>query len=186
MKVIVRGSLALLGLLLSVLHSNWAPAYADDFCVQLTATEFNQSRRRAGTDNGCSGDRFSHPEFWARERARANANTAIEPQCVNNVTLAMAQHACTRANLVVNTADFNFWGAFPPSARPAANKVEYLGHGIGGASSVNLCAAATDTSITQRSEVDGNCSAFAMGFAPTRVFVTARARARCAVVCRTP
>ena len=39
MKVIVRGSLALLGLLLSVLHSNWAPAYADDFWVQLTATE---------------------------------------------------------------------------------------------------------------------------------------------------
>jgi hypothetical protein len=162
------------------------PASADDFCVQLTRSEFDQSRRRRGDANACAGDRWSNPAATARERARNNAINAIQPQCVNRVTLQMASHACTRAGLVVNTAGANFWGMFPPSARPAANKVEYFGHGIGGASSVNLCGAAHDLSIAIVRPVDGTCAGVSNASPPLREFVTARARARCGVICSTP
>jgi hypothetical protein len=185
-KTILPGSLVFFGILFFDTSANWGHALADDFCVQFTTNEFNQSRQRNGKDNACEGDRFSNPVFWARDRARDNANAAIEPQCVNNISLAIARHACTRANLVVNTAGANFWGVAPPTAKPAANKVRYLGHGIGGAATVNLCAAATDTSISQQRVRDGGCDGFSQGFPGHRVFVTAHARARCGIVCSTP
>jgi len=154
------------------------PAMATDFCVELTVSEFPHSAQRRGDDNSCS-----NPD--AANIAGENAINAIEPQCVNNVTLQSAAHACTRANLNLNTSPINWWAAFPPSAKPNAFKVRYVGHGIGSASSVNLCGVAHVVSFTRRFAVDGTCS-WNGGSPPLRTFVTVHARARCAVVCSTP
>jgi hypothetical protein len=50
---------------------------------------------------------------------------------------------------------------------------------------VNLCAMAHDIRVRTRSVVDAHCP-HDSGLLPHRTFATARAWARCAVICRTP
>lgn len=160
-------------------------AFATDFCVELTATEFNHRGERRGDHNTCAGSRPSNIEAVARERARTNANNAIASKCLNSVTPDIQQQACSRVNLAANTSSNTSWTDFPPAPKPEAKKVRYIGQGIGAAAGVNLCAMAHDLRIRTRNVVDGRCS-HDRGLLPHRTFVTARAWARCAVVCRTP
>ena len=117
----------------------------------------------------------------ARERARDNANNAIASQCLKNVTADIAKQACTRVNLVANSASDNSWVDSPPASKPNADKVKYIGQGIAsGAAGVNLCAMAHDLRLRTRNVVDGHCP-HGSGLLPHRTFATARAWARCAV-----
>jgi hypothetical protein len=182
------GSLALTVVALSAAPLDYGirPALASDFCVELTATEFNQRVERRGDDNACAGSDPSDIKAMARERARDNANNAIASQCLNNVTLDIGKQACTRVHLVANSSPNNARVDSPPAAKPGANKVKYIGHGIGsGAAGVNLCAMAHDLRLRTRNVVDGHCP-HDSGLLPHRTFATARAWARCAVICRTP
>jgi hypothetical protein len=88
--------------------------------------------------------------------------------------------------LVASTSPNNAWADSPPAPKPDASKVKYIGHGIGGgAAGVNLCAMAHDLRLRTRNVVDGHCP-HDTGLLPHRTFVTARAWARCAVICGTP
>ena len=181
------GSLALTVVALSAAPIDYGmrSAFATDFCVELTAAEFNRRIERRGDDNACAGSDSSNIKAIARDRARDNANNAIASQCLNNVTLSIGQQACTRVNLVANTSPSNSWVDVPPVPKPDANKVKYIGQGIGSAAGVNLCAMAHDIRLRTRNVVDGHCS-HDSGLLPHRTFVTARAWARCAVICSTP
>jgi hypothetical protein len=166
-------------------------AFAADFCVELTAAEFNHRAERRGDDNACAGSdspdirAISHIKALARDRARDNANNAIASQCLNNVTPAIGQRACTRVNLVANTSADGSWAGSPPAPKPGADKVKYIGPGIGRAAGVNLCTMAHDIRLRTRNVVDAHCPHDG-GLLPHRTFATARAWARCAVICRTP
>jgi hypothetical protein len=160
-------------------------AFATDFSVELTATEFNHRAERRGDDNACAGSHSSDIEAIARDRARDNANNAIASQCLNYVTPRIGQQACTRVNLIANTSANSSWVDSPPAPKPSANKVKYIGRGIGSAAGMNLCATAHDIRLRTRNVVDGHCP-HDSGLLPHRTFATARAWARCAVICRTP
>jgi hypothetical protein len=161
-------------------------ALASDFCVELTANEFNHRLERRGDDNGCAGSNSPDIKAVARERARDNANNAIASRCLDNVTPAIGKQACSRVNLVATTSPNNSWGNSPPASKPDANKVKYIEHGIGnGTPGVSLCVMAHDLRIRTRNVVDGHCP-HDSGLLPHRTFVTARAWSRCAVICGTP
>lgn len=162
-------------------------AFATDFCVELTTTEFNHRAERRGDDNACAGRHSSNIKAMARDRARDNANNAIASQCLSDVTSSIGQQACARVDLVVNTSANSSWATSPPAPKPGADKVKYVGHGngIGSAAGVNLCAMAHDIRLRTRNVVDGHCP-HDSGLLPHRIFATARAWARCAVVCSTP
>jgi hypothetical protein len=152
--------------------------YAADLCIQLAPGELAISRRRAGQANDCRGD-------WAAQNARNisrdNATNALDQICTNSVTRAMAAQACNRVGMVVNTSWFFI---IPPLASiPAVPKVKYIGHGIGDASGINLCVMTRDLDVTVTSQIDGTCTFPGPGYGTRRFFATARARARCAVVC---
>jgi hypothetical protein len=182
------GSLALTVVALSAAPLGYGirSASATDFCVELTATEFNRRLERRGDDNACAGSDSSTIRAMARERARDNANNAIASQCLKNVTADIAKQACGRVNLVANSASDKSWVDSPPASKPNADKVKYIGQGIAsGAAGVNLCAMAHDLRLRTRNVVDGHCP-HGSGLLPHRTFATARAWARCAVICRTP
>jgi hypothetical protein len=160
-------------------------ASATDFCIELATTEINHRQERRGDANACAGDESSDIKNAARDLARSNANNAIASQCLNDVTLTIGQQACARFSLVANTSPNNLWTDFPPAAKPNADNVRYIGRGIGGSARVNLCAVARDVRVRTHSVVDGNCR-HDIGLLPHRNFVTARARARCGVICSSP
>jgi hypothetical protein len=160
-------------------------AFATDLCVELTATEFNRRAERRGDDNACAARHSSDIKAMARDRARDNANNAIALQCLNNVTANIAQQACARVNLVASTSANGSWAASPPAPKPSADKVKYIGPGIGSAAGVSLCALAHDIRLRTRNVVDGHCP-HDSGLLPHRTFATARAWARCAVICSPP
>jgi len=160
-------------------------AFANDFCIELTATEFNRRAERRGDDNACAGSHASNIKAKARDRARDNASDAIAPQCLRNVTPGIGQRACARVNLVANTSANSSWAGSPPASKPSADKVRYIGHGIGSAAGVNLCVVAHDIRLRTHNVVDGHCP-HDRGLLPHRTFATARAWARCAVICRPP
>jgi hypothetical protein len=178
-------ALAVVALYATSLGYEIRSAFATDLCVELTAAEFNHRAERRGDDNACAGSHSSNIKTVARDRARNNANNSIASQCLNNVTPNIGQQACTRVNLVADTSPANSWVGSPPAAKPSADKVKYVGHGIGSAAGVNLCAMAHDIRLRTRNVVDGNCP-HDSGLLPHRAFATARAWARCAVICRTP
>ena len=97
-------------------------ALATDFCVELTATEFNRRAERRGDDNACAGSHSPDIKAKARDRARDNANNAIAPQCLRNVTPGIAQRACSRVNLVANTSANSAWADSPPAPKPAPTR----------------------------------------------------------------
>ena len=181
------GSLALtfVALYATALAGGIGSAFATDFCVELTAAEFNRRAERRGDDNSCAGSHSSDIKAIARDRARDNANNAIASQCLNNVTPSIGQQACNRVNLVANASADGSWAASPPAPKPGADKVKFIGHGIGSVAGVNLCAMAHDIRLRTRNVVDGLCP-HDRGLLPHRTFATARAWARCAVICRTP
>ncbi len=181
------GSLALTAVALYVvpLDCGTRAAFATDFCVELTASEFNHRAERRGDDNACAGNHSSDIKAVARDRARDNANNAIASQCLNSVTPDIARRACKRVNLVINSSANSSWAASPPVPKPGAHKVKYIGQGIGSAAGVNLCATAHDLRLRTRNVVDAHCP-HDRGLLPHRIFATARAWARCAVVCGTP
>ena len=158
-------------------------AFATDFCIELTATEFNHRAERRGDDSACAGSHSSNIKAKATDRARDNASNAIARQCLRNVTPVIAQRACTRVNLVANTSANSSWADSPPAAKPSADKVRYIGPGS--AAGVNLCVVAHDIRLRTHNVVDGHCR-HGKGLLPHRTFATARAWARCAVICRTP
>ena len=160
-------------------------ALATDFCIELTATEFNRRAERRGDDNACAGSHSAKIKAKARARARDNANNAIAPQCLNSVTPGIAQQACIRVNLLANTSANSSWVDSPPAPKPSADKVRYIGRGIGSAAGVNLCVVAHDIRLRTHNVVDGHCP-HDRGLLPHRTFATGRAWARCAVICRTP
>lgn len=160
-------------------------ASATDFCIELTSVEFNRGHERRGDENACAGDESLNIKDVARDRARNNANNAIASQCLRDVTHTIGQQACARINLVANTSPNNLWADYPLAANPAADNVRYIGRGVEGRTRVNLCAVARDVRIRTRSVVDGHCP-HDSGLLPHRVFATARARARCAVICSSP
>jgi hypothetical protein len=160
-------------------------AFATDFCIELTAAEFNRRADRRGDDNACAGSHSSNIRAKARDRARDNANNAIASQCLGNVTPAIGQRACARVNLVANPSANSSWVDSPPESKPSADKVRYIGHGTGSAAGVNLCVVAHDIRLRTHNVVDGHCR-HGKGLLPHRTFATARAWARCAVICRTP
>jgi hypothetical protein len=160
-------------------------AFATDFCVELTATEFNRRAERRGDDNACAGRHSSKIKAKARDRARDNANNAIATQCLGNVTPAIAQRACARVNLVASTSVNSSWVDSPPAPKTSADKVRYIGHGTGSAAGVNLCVVAHDIRLRTHKVVDGHCP-HVRGLLPHKTFATARAWARCAVICRLP
>jgi hypothetical protein len=160
-------------------------AFATDFCIELTAAEFNRRAERRGDDNACAGSHSSNIKAKARDRARDNASNAIAPQCLRNVTPGIGQRACTRVKLVANTSANSSWAGSPPAAKLNADKVRYIGHGIGNAAGVNLCVVAHDIRLRTHNVVDGHCP-HGRGLLPHRTFATARAWARCAVVCGPP
>ena len=160
-------------------------AFATDFCIELTAAEFNRRADRRGDDNACAGSHSSNIRAKARDRARDNANNAIASQCLGNVTPAIGQRACARVNLVANPSANSSWVDSPPVSKPSADKVRYIGHGTGSAAGVNLCVVAHDIRLRTHNVVDGHCR-HGEGLLPHRTFATARAWARCAVICRTP
>ena len=179
------GSLALTVVALSAAPLDYGirSALATDFCIELTATEFNRRAERRGDDNACAGSDPSNIKAMARERARDNANNAIASQCLNSITPEIGKQACTRVNLVINSSPNNSWVDSPPAPKPNANKVQYIG--LKGAAGVNLCAMAHDLRLRTRNVVDGHCP-HDSGLLPHRTFAAARAWARCAVICRTP
>lgn len=181
------GSLALtvVALYATPLAHGTRSAFATDFCVELTAAEFNHRAERRGDDNACAGSHSSNIKAIARDRARDNANNAIASRCLNNVTPSIGQRACTRVNLVADASPDSSWVDSPPAPKPVADKVRYIGHGIGSAAGVNLCAMARDIRLRTRNVVDGHC-AHDSGLLPHRTFATARASARCAIICTTP
>ena len=160
-------------------------ALAADFCVELTATELNRRAERRGDDNACAGSHSPDIKSRARDRARDNANNAVAQQCLSDVTPGIAQRACTRVNLVANTSANSSWADSPPATKPRADKVRYIGRGTGSAASVNLCAVAHDIRLRTHNVVDGQCP-HGGRLLPHRTFATARAWARCAVICRAP
>jgi hypothetical protein len=87
--------------------------------------------------------------------------------------------------LVADTSANSSWIGSPPAPKPSADKVRYIGHGTGSAAAVNLCVVAHDMRFRTHNVVDGKCP-HDSGLLPHRTFATARARARCAVICRTP
>lgn len=185
MKIASR-ALTIVALCAASLDCGAGSAYAAAFCVELTASEFNHRSNRRGDDNACAGDKNSNIEETARERARDNASNAVARQCLNNVTPQILRQACTRVNLIPNTAPDAGWANFPPAAKFSANKVKYIGHrSRGDGSNHGLCTVANDVSFRTRSVIDGNCD-HEVGLLPHRNFAIARARARCAVVCSTP
>jgi hypothetical protein len=117
-------------------------AFATDFCIELTATEFNHRAERRGDDSACAGSHSSNIKAKATDRARDNASNAIARQCLRNVTPVIAQRACTRVNLVANTSANSSWANSPPAPKPSADKVRYIGPGS--AASANLCVVAHD------------------------------------------
>ena len=159
--------------------------FANDFCIELTAAEFNRRAERRGDDNACAGSQSANMKAKARDRARDNASNAIASQCLRNITPNIGQRACARHNLVGNTSADSSWADAPPAPKPGADKVRYIGHGIGGAARVNLCVVAHDVRLRTHSVVDGHCPRDS-GLLPHRTFATARARARCAVICSSP
>ena len=161
------------------------PAFATDFCIELTAAEFNRRAERRGDDNACAGDLSSNIRARARDRARDNASNAIAAQCLSNVTPGIGQRACSRVQLVANTSANSSWADSPPVTKPRADKVRYIGRGTGSAASVNLCAVAHDIRFRTHNVVDGQCP-HGGGLLQHRTFATARAWARCAVICRVP
>jgi hypothetical protein len=181
------GSLALAAVALYALPGPYGTrsAFAAAFCIELTATEFNRRAERRGDDNACAGNPSSNTKANARDRARNNANNAIAPQCLDNVSPGIAQRACSRVNLVANTSADSSWADSPPAPKPSADKVRYIGHGTGSAASVNLCVVAHDIRLRTHNVVDGHCP-HNRGLLPHRTFAIARAWARCAVICRTP
>ena len=156
-----------------------------DFCIELTGSEFNRGHERRGDADACAGDVSSNIKDVARDRARNNANNAITSQCLRDVTHTIGQQACARINLVANTSPNSRWTDFPLAANPNADSVRYIGRGVGGSASVNLCVVARDVRVRTRSVVDAHCPHDG-GLLPHRIFVTARARARCAVICSSP
>jgi hypothetical protein len=181
------GSLALTVVTLSAAPIDYGigSAFATDFCIELTATEFNRRAERRGDDNACAGSHSLEIKAKARDRARDNANNAIAPQCLDSVTPGIAQRACARVNLAANTSANSSWTDSPPASKPGADKVRYIGHGTGSAAGVNLCVVAHDIRLRTHNVVDGHCP-HNRGLLPHRTFATARAWARCAVICRTP
>lgn len=183
------GSLALTVVALSAAPPpNWGvrSASATDFCVELTATEFNHRLERRGDDNACAGRNSLDIKAMARERARDNASSAKASQCLDNVTPAIGKQACSRVNLVANTSLNNSWADSPPAPKPDANKVKYIGHGpTSGTGGMNHCAMAHDLRLRTRNILDGHCP-HRSGLLPRRTFVTARAWARCGVICSPP
>jgi hypothetical protein len=161
------------------------PALATDFCVELTANEFNRRSERRGDDNACAGGLSSNIRAKARDRARDNASNAIASQCLRNVTPTIGQQACSRVNLVANTSANSSWAASPPASKPSADKVRYIDQATGSATGINLCVVAHDMRIRTHNVVDGHCPHDGR-LLPHRTFATARAWARCAVICRTP
>ncbi|HWL73193.1 MAG TPA: hypothetical protein VNQ74_04930, partial [Burkholderiaceae bacterium] len=126
------GSLALVvvALCAPAVSHGIASAFATDFCVELTAAEFNRRAERRGNDNACAGSHSSSIiKAKARDRARDNANNAIASQCLGNVTPDIAQQACTRVNLAANTSANSSWVNSPPAPKPSADRVRYIGHG---------------------------------------------------------
>jgi hypothetical protein len=87
--------------------------------------------------------------------------------------------------LVANASPNNPWTDAPPAAKPSADSVRYIGRGVGGSAGVSLCAVARDVRVSTRSVVDAQCP-HDSGLLPHRIFATARARARCAVICSSP
>jgi hypothetical protein len=160
-------------------------ASATDFCIELTTTEINHRQERRGDANACAGDESSDIKNAARDLARSNANNAIASQCLNNVTLAIGQRACARISLVANTSPNNLWTDFSPAAKPSADNVRYIGPGVGRSAGVNLCTVMRDVRVRTRSVVDGHCR-HDIGLLPHRSFATARAQARCGVICSSP
>ena len=120
-------ALAVVALCATPLAYEIRSAFATDFCVELTASEFNHRAERRGDDNACAGSHSSDVEAIARDRASDNANNAIASQCLNNVTPSIGQQACTRVNLVANTSANSSWVDSPPAPKPSANKVKYIG-----------------------------------------------------------
>lgn len=155
---------------------------AADFCIELTGSRFNRGPERRGDENACVGYESSNIKDVARDRARSNAINAIASQCLRIVTDAIAQQVCARGNLVANTSPNNLWTDFPPAAKPNADSVRYIGRGIARGASVSICAVARDVRVGTHSVVDGHCS-HGRGLLPQRILATARARARCAVIC---
>ena len=182
---IVSHTLAIVALYAAGPDCGIRSASATDFCVELVASEFNHSSNRRGDDNACAGDQKSNIEGTARNRARDNASNAIARQCLNNVTPQILRRACSRATLIANTLPDPKWVDFPPAAKISANKAKYIGHTTGDVSGHSLCTIAHDVSFRTRAIVDGNCN-HEVGLLPHRNFATARARARCAVVCSAP
>ena len=178
------GSLALAVVVALYVHVVGS-AFATDFCVELTATEFDRRAERRGDDNACAGSHSANIKANARARARDNANNAIAPQCLNSVTPGIAQQACTRVNLLANIAVNSSWVDSPPAPKPSADKVRYIGRGISRAAGVYLCVVAHDIRLRTHNVVDGHCP-HDKGLLPHRTFATGRAWARCAVICRTP
>jgi len=156
-----------------------------DFCIELPGSEFNRGHERRGDADACAGDVSSNIKDVARDRARNNANNAIASQCLRNVTHTIGQQACARLNLVANTSPNSRWTDFPPAANTNADNVRYVGRGVGGSASANLCAVARDVRVRTRGVVDAQCP-HDSGLLPHRIFATARARARCAVICSSP
>ena len=101
---------------------------------------------------------------------------------LKNVTPSIQQRACSRVNSAPNTVVNASWVAAPPTPKPAARKVQYIGQGADPAA---LCVLTHDLRIRTHNSVDGYCS-HGDGLWPHRAFVIARARARCAVVCSAP
>jgi hypothetical protein len=177
MSRIVFGSLTLASLFLFA-PTFGSHAFAWDYCIELTHTEFPHSALRRGDDSTCAGS-------TAGELAIDNSLTAIEPQCVNNVTLQIAEHACSRANMIVNTSSINAFAVWPPQPQLNEDKVKYFAHGIGPATSLNLCGLSRVVSSSARRFVDNTC-AWNGGSPPLRTNGTAHARARCGIICSTP
>jgi hypothetical protein len=181
------GSLAcnIAALFAAVLGCGISSVSATDFCIELTGVEFSRGHERRGDENACAGDKSLDIKGVARDRARNNANNAIASQCLKDVTYTVGQQACARINLVATSSPNNPWTDSPPAAKPNADSVRYIGRGVGGSAGVNLCAVARDIRIRTRSVVDGHCP-HDSGLLPHRIFATARARARCAVICSSP
>jgi len=178
------GSLALTVLLCaSAFGHGIGPAFTAEFCVELTAAEFNHRAERRGDDNACSGP--DNITAVAKNRARVSAINAIASQCLGNVTANVARQACARAGLAADISANTSWADAPPAPKPSADKVRYLGTGSGSAAGVNLCASAHDGRSQTRNVVDGHCP-HDKGLMPHRTFAIARAWARCAVLCRSP
>jgi hypothetical protein len=158
-------------------------ASATDFCIELTTTKIRAERR--GDANACAGDDSADIKNAARDVARSNANNAIASQCLNDVTLTIGQQACARISLVANISPNNSWTDFPPAAKANADSVRFIGRGVGGSARVNLCTVVRDVRVRTHGTVDGNCR-HDIGLLPHRNFVTARALARCGVICSSP